>query len=202
MDRLGMGVGVNVGVAVGVGVKVGVAVAVAVAVGVAVAVRVGVRVGSVVAVEGGETDVAEGRLVEVGATGETAVAEGWLVAVGTMGVLAGLGVAEGPTGVTVAGGVPGVGELGSVVGVNRGKVGRGSLGVGVERIIEVAVAPGIVVGVGPMGPGVEGKTVGLTAATTSSGWGNVSPQSIIRRGPSGLFKPPVFILPWLSASRL
>jgi hypothetical protein len=199
MDRLGMGVGVNVGVAVGVGVKVGVAVAVAVAVGVAVAVRVGVRVGSVVAVEGGETDVAEGRLVEVGGTG---VAEGWLVEVGTMGVLARLGVTEGTTGVTVAGGVPGVGEMGSAVGVNRGKVGRGSLGVGVERIIEVAVAPGIGVGVGPMGPGVEGKTVGLTAATTSSGWGNVSPQSIIRRGPSGLFKPPVFILPWLSASRL
>jgi hypothetical protein len=163
---------------------------------------VGVRVGAVVAVAGAGSDVSEGRLVEVGSTGETDVAVGWPVEVGTADVLAGAGVAEGTTGVTVAGGAAGVGEMGSVVGVNKGKVGRGSLGVGVERINGVAVAPGIGVGVGPAVPGVEGCPVGLTAATTASGWGNESPQSITRRGPSWPVKPPVLILPSLSVSRL
>jgi hypothetical protein len=135
--------------------------------------------------------------------GDTDVAGGWLVAVGTAGVLAGMGVTEGTGGVKVAGGAAGVGEMGSAVGVNRGKVGRGSLGVGVERINgDVAVASGRKVEVGPTSPGVAGSMVGLTAATTASGWGNVSPQSIIRRGPSWLAKPLVFILSWLSASRL
>ena len=122
----------------------------------------GVRVGAVVAVEGGDTDVPEGRLVEVGV--------GWLVEVGTAGVLAGTGVAEGTTGVNVTGGLVGVGTIGSAVGVNRGKVGSGGLGVGVENINGcVAVAPDIGVGVSPAVPGVGGSTVGLTVAATTSG---------------------------------